>query len=69
MHLAQAMKKLGNNVKRLRQALGVSQESMRDYGFNYRYFQKLEAGQANVTLDTMVKLSHAFKCKLTDLVE
>lgn len=63
------MKRLGTNVKRLRMEKGHSQEDMRDLGFNYRYFQKLEAGQVNVTLDTLVRLTKAFKCELSDLLE
>lgn len=68
MNLSQAMKKVGVNVRRLRKEKSVSQEGMRDFGFNYRYFQKLEAGQVNVTLDTLVKLANTFKCPLSDLL-
>lgn len=69
MNLDHAMKLLGNNVKKLRQQQGITQEEMRDHGFNYRYFQKIESGQVNVTLDTLVKLAKTLKCHLSDLLK
>lgn len=63
------MKGLGENVKSLRKKKGVTQEMMRDRGFNYRYFQKIEAGQVNVTLDTLVKLANTFNCHIVDLLK
>lgn len=63
------MKRFGQNVSRLRKARNLTQEDMRGKGFNYRYFQKIEAGQVNPTLGTMTKLASAFHCHLRDLVE
>ncbi len=61
------MKRLGKRIKELRTKCGLTQEGMQDHGFNYRYFQKIEAGQVNVTLDTLLKLSKSFKCQIADL--
>lgn len=69
MNLTQAMQRVAKNVRRLRQERSLTQEQMMDYGFNYRYFQKIEGAQANVTLDTLVKLAKALRCKLTDLLD
>jgi len=69
MTLEQAMARFGKNVQRLRMSKKYTQEKMRDLGFNYRYFQKIEAGQVNPTLGTLIKLSKALGCKLSDLIE
>lgn len=68
MNLEQAMKRLGANVRALRAKAGFTQEQMREHGFNYRYFQKIEAGMVNPTLDTLLKLANVFKCHLKDLL-
>lgn len=69
MTLDHAMQRIGRNVKRLRKDKKITQERMRDFGFNYRYFQKVEAGKVNVTLDTLVKLANTLRCSLSDLVQ
>lgn len=67
MKLEQAMAMLGKNIKKMRMLRGLTQEKMRDLGFNYRYYQKVEAGKINVTLDTLVKIANVLKCSLSDL--
>ncbi len=69
MNLEQVMKKLGENVRKMRKKRDLTQENMRDYDFNYRYFQKIEAGLVNPTLGTLLKLSKALKCTLSDLLK
>ncbi len=66
MNLNSVLKSFGLAVKSIRKARGLTQEKMADYGFNYRYYQKIEAGQVNTTIDTLVKLAKAFKCKIGD---
>ena len=69
MNLEGAMKKLGRNVKALRKKKGLTQEKMRDLGFNYRYFQKIESGKVNTTLDTLIKLANVLGCSLARLLK
>lgn len=69
MNLEQAMKRFGKNVQKIRKSGRMTQEEMRDFGFNYRYFQKIEAGLVNPTLGTLVKLSKALGCPLEDLLK
>lgn len=69
MNLEQAMKRLGRNVKKCRSDQRITQEEITRFGFNYRYFQKIEAGEVNVTLDTIVKLARALKCKISSLLD
>jgi len=61
------MKHFGRRVKELRLRQKLTQEGMQSFGFNYRYFQKIEAGQVNVTLDTLLRLAKSFKCPISDL--
>lgn len=61
--------KLAKNIKKLRAKNELVQEDMRDFGLNYRYYQKIEASDANVTLDTLVRLANAFKVKISDLLK
>jgi transcriptional regulator with XRE-family HTH domain len=42
---------------------------MRDLGFNYRYFQKIEAGEVNPTLGTLVRLAKVLNCTMAELLE
>ncbi len=70
MTLKQAMKQLGENVKKRRRELHLTQDSMREkFGFNLRYFCKIEAGEVNATIDTLLKLSKALNCSLSDLLK
>lgn len=69
MNLEQGMKRFGENVQKMRNLRKLTQEDMRDLGFNYRYFQKIEAGQVNPTLGTLIKLSKALKCTISELLE
>lgn len=69
MKLERAMLKFGKNVRKLRLERKLTQEMMRDYSFNYRYFQKIEAGEVNPTLGTLLKLAKALGCSLSDLLD
>lgn len=57
------------NVRRLREKHGYTQEQMRDYGFNYRYYQKLESGTQAPNFLTLVKLADVFGVEVTDLLK
>ena len=50
---------LAKNIKLHRKQLGLSQEDMIDFGFNYRFYQKLESGNYSPNLKTIYKLSAA----------
>ena len=60
--------RIAKNVRALRAKAGLTQEEMRDHGFNYRYYQELEAGDAAPNLLTLVKLAIAFKVDVKDLL-
>ena len=55
------MRLVGQRIKILRQRAELTQEQMQDFGFNYRYFQEIESGTANLTIKTLNRLAKAFK--------
>jgi hypothetical protein len=56
-------------IPRLREKHGLTQEDMRDYGFAYRYYQRIEAGEKDLRLSTLNRLALAFKLPLRDLFD
>lgn len=53
-------KRVGANVRRLRKAMGVSQEGLaHEAGMSMRYLAGLERGEENPSLDFLVKLADA----------
>ena len=50
---------LGKRIKEIRKEKGLRQEDMEALGLNYKYFQKIEQGRANVTLGTVDKVANA----------
>lgn len=60
---------LSGNLRRLRQAKGVSQDALaRQAGLSRRMISSIEGGAANVSLSTVDKLAAALSAKFTDLV-
>jgi len=54
------MKLVAARIQQFRKARKLRQEDMQDYGFSYRYYQRIEAGQQNLTLKTLKRLGKAF---------
>lgn len=63
----------GRIKKRIYQARikkGLTQESMTEFGLNWRQYQRIECGVTkNITLANLFKISKALGVKLSDLVE
>jgi len=59
-------KSFGKRVKEIRQKKRLTQEDMGAHGFPTRFYQRIEAGKP-IHLKTAVKLSKAFKIKLSEL--
>jgi transcriptional regulator with XRE-family HTH domain len=55
------MRLLAKRIQTLRKEAQLTQEQMQDYGFNYRYYQEIESGTANLTVKTLNRLARAFK--------
>ena len=61
----QTLKALGAALKRRRLELGLTQEdAAHAIGIAVRHYQKLEAGEVNVTVRTLVKVHVAFHIPL-----
>lgn len=58
------MKQLGGNVQRLRHKRGWTQERLAEAtGFDLSYTQRVERGQINVTLGTLVAFADALEVR------
>lgn len=57
------------NIREIRTKKKLTQEQMREHGFDYRYYQRIESGEVVPNLKTLVKLSMAFDVKIADLLE
>lgn len=63
-------RKFGLNVKRLRQAAGLSQEAFADHcGFARSYMSRIERGSANPSLDAVEALATALNVPVSALFE
>ncbi len=58
--------KMAASIKHLRKQRNITQEQMVDFGFNYRFFQKIESGRYSPNLFTLHRLAKTFKVKVQD---
>jgi transcriptional regulator with XRE-family HTH domain len=63
---AKLLGRIAGHIKRLRKKRGLTQEEIIDYGFNYRFYQKVESGAYSFNLYTLHRLSIAFKVPIQD---
>jgi len=61
--IARQIKRFGNNLRRERMAIGMTQERLSELAdLNIRTLQKIEAGQTNILLTTAMRLKASLKC-------
>ena len=66
---ADDLQAIGKNVRRLREALGISQEELADRaGLHRTYIGGIERGERNLGLINLVKLAHALGVKPSELL-
>jgi transcriptional regulator with XRE-family HTH domain len=58
---------VGKSIRELRTAHGLKQEDMCRFGFEYKYYQRVEYGQKNLSLKTLNRLAKAFGAPLSEL--
>lgn len=69
MAYKQFLKQVSDNIKKTRQACGLTQEGMAKYGFNIRHYQEIEAGRVSITLETLYRIAKAFQVDPTRLIK
>lgn len=64
----QVLKAFGANLRRERTESKITQEKLAESAdLNVRTVQKIEAGQTNILITTMLRLKDGVGCKLDDL--
>ena len=58
---------VGKRVRELRIAKGLKQEDMCQFGFDYKYYQRIEYGEKNLTLKTLNKLAKGLGVSVSEL--
>ena len=65
----QARKRLGQRIRELRQALGLSREELAEEAGIYRtYIGAVERGERNISLDNIIALARALKVSASELL-
>lgn len=61
---------IGNRIKEIRQKAGKTQDRMAEGPFpiDIRNYQRIEAGEQNITVETLFKLAKKLDCKMADIV-
>ena len=61
---------IGENIRRIRKGQGWSQEKLSDRSeLDQDYVGRLERGQVNVSIDTLIKIGKALKIPFTELIK
>lgn len=64
------LKTISRNIKfQRKEVLGLTQEDMMEFGFDKRYFQKLESGVYGPSLQTLVRVAQTFDISVADLLQ
>jgi len=64
--LKRLLKRIGDNIKRIRSERKLTQEQIEGRGFNTRWLQYLEAGSRNINMSTLLKLSQALRVPVSE---
>ena len=57
--LPQLQRRIGRRISELRAAIGATQEQIAEgSGLDVRYVQRIEAGEVNLTLESLVRLAN-----------
>ncbi|MBI5893752.1 MAG: helix-turn-helix transcriptional regulator [Deltaproteobacteria bacterium] len=63
-------KELGEKIRGLRKAAGLTQEELDEKtGLSYKFIGELERGQVNVSLDSLVKITEALGVQMGSLFD
>lgn len=63
------LKQFGKNLKRELKKAGLSQEILAEInGIDYKYYQRIESGNVNITIKTLFKISKSLNIDLICLL-
>lgn len=66
---ANQLKRLGANIRRQRTSRGITQERLAEaVQLNPRTVQKIEAGETNILVTTLMRIRKALKCSWDELL-
>jgi len=65
---ARLLKLVGKRIRQLRLERGFTQEQMTRFGLDYKYYQRIEYGQKNLSLRTLHKIARAFETSISELL-
>jgi transcriptional regulator with XRE-family HTH domain len=61
--------RFGATIRERRIALGLSQEELAEMvGCHRNYMGRIERGEQNITLDMMIRVAKALRCRLADVM-
>ena len=60
------MRRVAGNIRRIREAKGLTQEDMTSLGFERRWYQRIESGTYSVSLPTLDQVARAFKVDVSE---
>lgn len=70
MRVTYFLKSLGKNLRKARMRAGLRQIDVNEkIGLTYRHYQRIEAGQVNLTVTTLCKLCVLFETPMEDVLE
>ena len=70
MEKSQLLVNLGLKIKEIRNQKNITQQELSDLvGVKREYITQIEAGDYNVTIDTLNKIANAFEISISDLLE
>ena len=67
-HVNLNLKRFGNNLRRERSAIDMTQQKLAELSeLNIRTIQKIEAGETNILITTLMRLQSALSCRWENL--
>lgn len=68
--LAQLQRRIGRRISELRAAIGATQEQLaEESGLDVRYVQRIEAGEINLTLESLVRLANVLRVAVDSIFQ
>lgn len=65
-----ALLKLGRKIRSIRESKNLTLEDMEERGFpTWQHWQKIEAGQKDITLSTLIRIARALRIKSSELLQ